>query len=500
MLKERAFQKINDLGGIKQIRHKNIIILLLWILLIFWLRPWSGDLRSDPLIYACISKDMVENDNWFSPQLDGRPYLNKPPLYFWLVGLSFKIFGISFYTSKIPAILLGTINVFFLYFIVNRLFNNKDLAFFSSFIFLSTHWIFKNFTTNRPESLLVFSVLLGIYGFVLLREEHKFSGILLGLSFAIGFMTKSFFAFFLPLIITVYGLITGESFAWLKKPHLYVAASTGLALASPWFVYYELINPGYLEHLFFGQTLNRFKEGGDVIVDPLMYLKDLIIYYHPWLLFFIIGIIFMISKLKARKLNDNELFVLLGFILIFLTLQLSKGKSTRYLTVVTPFMSIIGGFGIISFKEKFKKIIEVIISYGWIPLFIILWIIPLRINPEKHYVIHITRQIASGKQGDYRDPLAFLDFKKIKKQDNKLIFLSSPNLPVGYSCLYYFYLSNLVERWDYRDLENWFKGGGNGIIILAPASSVDLLKPLNLNFIEIVRDEYFILLSVNKNK
>ncbi len=48
--------------------------------------------------------------------------------------------------------------------------------------------------------------------------------------------------------------------------------------------------------------------------------------------------------------------------------------------------------------------------------------------------------------------------------------------------------------------ENWFKGGGNGIIILAPASSVDLLKPLNLNFIEIVRDEYFILLSVNKNK
>ncbi len=490
-----------------QIRDKYILILSLWILLIFWLRPWSGDLRSDPLTYACISKDMVENNNWFSPQLDGKPYLNKPPLYFWLVGASFKIFGTSFYASKIPALLLATINVFFLYFIVNRLFNNKELAFFSSFIFLSTHWIFKNFTTNRPESLLVFSVLLGVYGFILLKEGRQFSGLLLGLSFAIGFMTKTFFAFFLPLIIVVYGLFTKELFGWLKKGDLYTWIFTGLVLVAPWFIYYEINHPGYLEHLFSGQTLNRFKEGGDVIIDPLMYLKDLIIYYQPWLLFFIIGIAFIISKLKARELNDKELFVLLGFILIFLTLQLSKGKSTRYLTVVTPFMSVIGGFGILSLKEEFKKIIENIIYYGWIPLFIIIWIIPVKINPEKHYVIHIARQIASGKQGDYRKPLAFLDLKKVKKQDSKLIFLSPPDLSAGYSCLYYFYLSDLAKRWDYGDLANWFHsqkstdllGSQNGIIILTPVNSVELLNPLNLKFVEIVRDEYFILLSIYKD-
>lgn len=483
-----------------QIRNKHLIILSLWVLLIFWVRPWSGDLRSDPLTYACISKDMVENNNWFSPQINGVPYLNKPPFYFWLVGLSFKIFGVSFYATKLPALILGTACAFLLYFLVDRFFKDKELAFFSTFAFISTHWIFKNFTTNRPESLLVFSVLLGMYGFILLREGHKWSGILLSLSFAIGFMTKTFFALFLPLTIILYGLITGDILKWAKKGHIYVAAFSGLALASPWFIYYERINPEYFEHLFLGQTLNRFKEGADVIVDPLMYLKEMIIFYHPWLLFFIIGIIFMVWKLRDRKLNDNEMFVLLGFTLIFIILQVSKGKAARYLTVVTPFMSIITGIGIISLKERFRNFIRNIILYGWIPLFFIFWIIPVRINPEKQYVIHIARQIASGKQLDYRNPLAFLDLKKIKKPEKKIIFLYTPSISREDWCLYYFYLSGLIEKWNYSQLENWSKNDGDGIIILAPASLVELLRQLDLNFIEIVRDEYFILVSLFKDK
>lgn len=483
-----------------QIRNKHIIILSLWVLLIFWVRPWSGDLRSDPLTYACISKDMVENNNWLSPQFNGRPYLNKPPLYFWLVGLSFKIFGVSFYATKIPSLLIGTACAFLLYFLVDRLFKNKELAFFSTFVFISTHWIFKNFTTNRPESLLVFSVLLGIYGFVLLREEHKFSGVLLGLSFAIGFMTKIFFALFMPLIITIYGLLTKEIFLWFKKRHIYLGAITGISLASPWFIYYEGNNPGYLGHLLFGQTLYRFKEGGDVIVDSLMYLKELVIFYQPWLLFFILGLIFLLHKLKKRKLSKNEMFIFIGFVLIFIILQVSKGKAARYLTVVTPFISIITGIGIISLKQKFREFLGNIVFYGWIPLFIIFWIIPVRINPEKHYVVHIARQIAAGKQGDYRNPLAFLNLKKIKKAGQKIIFLSSPALSQEDLCLYYFYLSDLIERWDYSDVDDWFNNHGNGIIIMSPASSVESLRKLNLNVIEIARDQYFMLAGIYKNK
>lgn len=42
--------------------HRDRLFLFaLWALLVMWLRWWRGDLYDDPLTYACISRDMVEN-------------------------------------------------------------------------------------------------------------------------------------------------------------------------------------------------------------------------------------------------------------------------------------------------------------------------------------------------------------------------------------------------------------------------------------------------------
>ncbi|MFN5328082.1 MAG: ArnT family glycosyltransferase, partial [Planctomycetota bacterium] len=35
--------------------------------------------------YALIAADMLENDSWFIPYLNGEPYLDKPPLLYWAI-------------------------------------------------------------------------------------------------------------------------------------------------------------------------------------------------------------------------------------------------------------------------------------------------------------------------------------------------------------------------------------------------------------------------------
>src|SRR5207247_5741351 len=57
--------------------------------------------RSYPLIkpdearYAEISRTMLVDGDWIVPRLDGEPYFDKPPVYYWLTALSYRLFGIN---------------------------------------------------------------------------------------------------------------------------------------------------------------------------------------------------------------------------------------------------------------------------------------------------------------------------------------------------------------------------------------------------------------------
>jgi 4-amino-4-deoxy-L-arabinose transferase-like glycosyltransferase len=53
--------------------------------------------------YAWIARDMAETGDWITPRLYGKPWFEKPPLYYWSAGLSFKFFGVSATTARLPS-------------------------------------------------------------------------------------------------------------------------------------------------------------------------------------------------------------------------------------------------------------------------------------------------------------------------------------------------------------------------------------------------------------
>src|SRR5438094_847693 len=44
-------------------------------------------------LYGRVAQEMLQGGDWVIPRLDGVPYLEKPPLLYWLTALSFKAFG-----------------------------------------------------------------------------------------------------------------------------------------------------------------------------------------------------------------------------------------------------------------------------------------------------------------------------------------------------------------------------------------------------------------------
>src|SRR5437867_6454463 len=48
---------------------------------------------------------MVESHQWLLPTNDGIPRLQKPPLLYWLVIISFNLFGVNAATARLPVAL-----------------------------------------------------------------------------------------------------------------------------------------------------------------------------------------------------------------------------------------------------------------------------------------------------------------------------------------------------------------------------------------------------------
>ncbi len=64
-----------------------------------------GFVGPDEPRYAWVARDMVETGDWVTPRLYGKPWFEKPPLYYWGAALSFKLFGVSEAAARLPSAL-----------------------------------------------------------------------------------------------------------------------------------------------------------------------------------------------------------------------------------------------------------------------------------------------------------------------------------------------------------------------------------------------------------
>src|SRR5512143_2728754 len=55
--------------------------------------------------YARVAVEMHRAGEWVTPTLQGQPWLEKPPLYYWLAGSAFSVLGETELAARLPALL-----------------------------------------------------------------------------------------------------------------------------------------------------------------------------------------------------------------------------------------------------------------------------------------------------------------------------------------------------------------------------------------------------------
>jgi 4-amino-4-deoxy-L-arabinose transferase-like glycosyltransferase len=81
-----------------------IIAVVMFVLPLFVRFPL---LDPDEGIHASIAQEMVERGDWLTPRLLGRPFFDKPILYFWCQAASLKLLGSNEAAVRLPGLMFG---------------------------------------------------------------------------------------------------------------------------------------------------------------------------------------------------------------------------------------------------------------------------------------------------------------------------------------------------------------------------------------------------------
>ena len=56
-------------------------------------------------VQAQIARNMLDSGDWVTAHLDGVPYLEKAPLPYWMIAVSYMMFGVHDWAARLPVAL-----------------------------------------------------------------------------------------------------------------------------------------------------------------------------------------------------------------------------------------------------------------------------------------------------------------------------------------------------------------------------------------------------------
>jgi len=160
--------RLGPLGalGASMRRHGLLCLALAGLALPLYLigSPRTGYQGTDELRYAQVAKEIGSGARFFMLHFNGRPYTEKPPLYFWLVRGAFELFGgPSAFALRLPGVASAIASLLVVYALAFSLFRRRDIAWTAALLLLVVPrfvWISRWGRLDIPMCLAVYAALL----------------------------------------------------------------------------------------------------------------------------------------------------------------------------------------------------------------------------------------------------------------------------------------------------------------------------------------------------
>ncbi|WP_232296115.1 glycosyltransferase family 39 protein [Terriglobus sp. TAA 43] len=300
-------------------------------------------------VQAQIARNMLQSGDWVTARLDGIAYLEKSPLIYWIMAVSFKIFGVHDWAARLP---LAIINIALCW--VTARFAmwafDRRAGVYSGTILATCIGIFLFTRILIPDAALTLTIVLALWSFLRLLDDSERRRttwfLVLYISLACGLLLKGLIAAVFPIAIAaIYLVITRETS--LRELAKRIRPLSGLALllliAAPWHILATIRNPPYFDwtmhsnpgeyHGFFwfyflNEHLFRFlnlRYPRDYNTVPRLWFWLLhFVWLFPWSVTLVAA--FRNSYRPVSRAGKTRLLALIwiGFVLLFFTLSTTQ--------------------------------------------------------------------------------------------------------------------------------------------------------------------------------
>lgn len=333
-----------------------------WILAALSALTYFANLGGTPIYIldeaknASCAMEMMQRNDWIVPTFNNELRTDKPPLHYFFMILSYKVFGISPFAARFFSACMGIVLILCTYWFVSKCMNRK-VAFYSCLILLSSIQLSIQFHLAVPDPYLILWMTLCLMSFFLgINHDARFIPWIYVMA-GLGFITKGPVAIVLPSLIVLLYLLLSKQLRWkfitALKP--IQGAFIFLLIALPWYVAVGYKTKGvWLQGFFIDHNLDRYTStmeghGG----FPLAPFAIMIAALLPFSVFIIQGISLAISKRKTKPLL---LFCLVTVGVIGIFFSYSRTILPSYPAPALPFLAILLGYYMQYFSNKFNRI------------------------------------------------------------------------------------------------------------------------------------------------
>ena len=330
------------------------IPLLMLAFVAFYLLPLGthGLWIPDETRYAQIGQQILIDGNWVTPHFMDLRYFEKPIAGYWMIAIGQANFGENLYGVRIASALATGLSVLLTYLVARRLWNDPRKSVACALVYMTFGLIAGQAGYSNLDPQFTFWVNLSLVALWFAVDsrtvrERTISWAVLGFACGMGFMTKGFLAFLLPVLIALPYMVWQKRFLEMVKYGL-LAMLVAALVSLPWVLAVHAQEPDYWRFFFWHEHIRRFAGEDAQHGRPWwFYLPLLVISSLPWAA--LLPVTFKDAWHNRR--NAKVVFVLLWMLLPLALFSLSKGKLPTYIMPCMLPLALLLGYALMQRVE-----------------------------------------------------------------------------------------------------------------------------------------------------
>ena len=313
---------------------------------------------STELRVAGITAEMEKTGDVIVPMLNGEPFLEKPPLYFWIGSTTFNLFGKNSYTARLPSAIAAICGVAIVFFIARSMGFSAFVAFISGFILATFpgYWAYgRTCSINMLLCLFTTCAMACFFcaGRTLSKRALWYAGFVMSLSCAV--MTKGLVGIAIPSCSLAVWLFLEKNFSFRAWGLLLLGSVFCLIPAAVWIWFlHDKLGWDAVYEVVWTNNFGRFSGSHHSHIEPFFYYVTRFPQkLFPWVIFLPFALFCHLLEIHNHK--KKILFVLSWLIVPYILLSISAAKRSCYLLPLYPAAALLIGTAVGNALEKTNK-------------------------------------------------------------------------------------------------------------------------------------------------